>query len=230
MRKESGRYTIVLSSEKAPEVEGTSDLDWRHWEDESYGFIRRALVKASVRSASAIALVLSYPLIRFILELEKTSSCRDLAQELRALIPEIPEGFLHYKQRPIFVEGRRVPKWWVPLYETLPAVHVGEGLEDVAPEEPPESEDDRRRDSALSTSVTWPTFFRYLRKWGDATMPKCPHCESEDTAKYLVGIVSASLAIAAATRKVKLLANGPAPGSHICRACGKSFGKFVVGD
>ena len=58
----------------------------------------------------------------------------------------------------------------------------------------------------------------------NAELPACPHCGSSDTARVNVGMTPRTLAIAAATTKLKLLSNGPGPGRHACNACGGFFG------
>lgn len=58
----------------------------------------------------------------------------------------------------------------------------------------------------------------------NAEIPACPHCGSSDTARVNVGMTPRTLAIAAATTKLKLLLNGPVPGRHACNACEGFFG------
>jgi len=56
-----------------------------------------------------------------------------------------------------------------------------------------------------------------------ATLPVCPCCGSEDTADAQCGIIGRTINIAAATTKLKLIANGPKPGKHFCNACNRFF-------
>jgi len=56
-----------------------------------------------------------------------------------------------------------------------------------------------------------------------ATLPVCPRCGSEDTAYVQCGIIGRTTNIAAATTKLKLIANGPKPGKHFCNACNRFF-------
>ncbi len=57
----------------------------------------------------------------------------------------------------------------------------------------------------------------------NATLPPCPQCGSTDTAVTRCGVVGRSIAIAAATSKIKLLANRPPPGRCCCNICGGFF-------
>ena len=54
-------------------------------------------------------------------------------------------------------------------------------------------------------------------------MPVCPHCASGETAKVSVGIVGMSIHIAAQTKKIRLIPNGPRPGDFFCWACQTYF-------
>jgi hypothetical protein len=53
-------------------------------------------------------------------------------------------------------------------------------------------------------------------------LPSCPSCHSSDTASVQVGIVGRSIELAAATTKVKLVANNP-PERMFCNACNTYF-------
>jgi hypothetical protein len=57
-----------------------------------------------------------------------------------------------------------------------------------------------------------------------AQLPACPHCDSRDTAKVQCGIVGRTINIAAATTKLKLIANGPTPAEYFCNSCDEFFG------
>jgi len=54
-------------------------------------------------------------------------------------------------------------------------------------------------------------------------MPPCPLCASDETAEVSVGIVGRSIHIAAQTKKIRLIPNGPRPGDYFCRGCQTYF-------
>ena len=56
-------------------------------------------------------------------------------------------------------------------------------------------------------------------------LPKCPECESANTAEVQCGIIGRTMNLAAATTKLRLVANGPKPGRYFCNVCSKFFGK-----
>lgn len=55
-------------------------------------------------------------------------------------------------------------------------------------------------------------------------LPRCSHCASEDTARVAGGLIGRTIAMAAATTRFKLFANGPKPGAFFCNSCGGYFG------
>lgn len=63
-----------------------------------------------------------------------------------------------------------------------------------------------------------------ISRFEEATLPACSHCGSTDTAKVQCGIIGRTISIAAATTRIKLLANGPVPGEYFCNTCNKFCG------
>jgi hypothetical protein len=62
-----------------------------------------------------------------------------------------------------------------------------------------------------------------ILRFRNAELPACPRCGSEDTASVQCGIIGRTIYIAAATRKVRLIANPPKPGRFFCNACKEYF-------
>ncbi len=58
-----------------------------------------------------------------------------------------------------------------------------------------------------------------IRRFEEATLPACSHCGSGNTADVQCGIIGRTIYIAAATTKVKLIANGPKAGKYFCNTC-----------
>jgi len=56
-----------------------------------------------------------------------------------------------------------------------------------------------------------------------ATRPACPRCGAGDIADVGAGVIGRTIALAAATTKFKLIANGPRRGKYFCNACSKFF-------
>ncbi|HYM44262.1 MAG TPA: hypothetical protein VET46_16000 [Steroidobacteraceae bacterium] len=56
----------------------------------------------------------------------------------------------------------------------------------------------------------------------DTRLPRCPHCESADTAHVIVGAIGRTIGIATATSKVALVPNDKA-GAYRCNACHRFF-------
>ena len=65
-----------------------------------------------------------------------------------------------------------------------------------------------------------------IRQFESAILPPCPACRSENTAVVSCGAIGRSIAIAAATSKFRLLANGPAPGKYYCLTCKGFFNEI----
>ena len=64
-----------------------------------------------------------------------------------------------------------------------------------------------------------------IMRFENADLPPCPHCQSANTADVQVGLVGRTMAIAGATTKFHLLANGPKPGRYYCNDCKQYFGE-----
>jgi hypothetical protein len=62
-----------------------------------------------------------------------------------------------------------------------------------------------------------------IRRFERAILPECPHCGSFNTADVQIGIIGRTIHIAAATKKFKLIVNGPKPGEFYCNACKQFF-------
>jgi hypothetical protein len=70
----------------------------------------------------------------------------------------------------------------------------------------------------------YPGIGQNIRHYDETVLPACLQCGSEDTATVSCGIIGRSIHVAAATTKIKLLANGPKPGQYFCHACQAFFG------
>lgn len=66
---------------------------------------------------------------------------------------------------------------------------------------------------------TYPGIGESIRRFEASELPNCPHCNSRDTATVICGIVGRTINIAAASTKVKVIPNGPAPGNLYCNSC-----------
>lgn len=71
---------------------------------------------------------------------------------------------------------------------------------------------------------SYPGIGGQMRAFDEETLPACSHCGSTDTARVQVGITGRTMGLAAATRKFKLIPNGPKPGKYFCNACEQFFG------
>ena len=80
-------------------------------------------------------------------------------------------------------------------------------------------EEDKIRDSEIG----YPGISSEIRHYEEAKLPSCFHCGSNETARVSIGLVGRSMTIAGRTKKMKLLANGPKPGTYFCRACDKYY-------
>jgi hypothetical protein len=70
----------------------------------------------------------------------------------------------------------------------------------------------------------YPGIGQNIRHYEAAVLPACTPCGSEETATVSCGLIGRSINVAAATTKIKLLANGPRPGQYFCHACEAFFG------
>ena len=64
-----------------------------------------------------------------------------------------------------------------------------------------------------------------ILRFEKAELPRCLHCGSTNTADVRCGVIGRTIYIAAATSKVKLIANGPKPGNYWCNSCEAFFDK-----
>lgn len=82
----------------------------------------------------------------------------------------------------------------------------------------------KRADPKPDIEETYPGITEQIRGFDEATLPACPHCGSNRTAKVQVGFVPRLANIAAATAKVKIVLNmQDKGGNYYCRACEKFF-------
>jgi len=68
----------------------------------------------------------------------------------------------------------------------------------------------------------YPGLRKTIYSWDAMDLPPCPLCGSANTAKVSAGLVGRSLHLAAATTKIRLLANGY-PADCYCNQCGRYF-------
>jgi hypothetical protein len=73
----------------------------------------------------------------------------------------------------------------------------------------------------LETERQYPGFKKTLDYYESLPIPACPRCGSDDCARVTVGVIGRTMALAAATTKVRLVPNGE-PGFHCC-ACEHFF-------
>lgn len=71
----------------------------------------------------------------------------------------------------------------------------------------------------------YPGIQRTIHYFEKATLPRCPRCQSHNTADVQVGVIGRTILIAGATSKFKLIPNGPKPGRYFCNACSSYFGE-----
>lgn len=62
-----------------------------------------------------------------------------------------------------------------------------------------------------------------IRSFEGMALPACPRCRSTDTASVNCGVIGRTIALAGATTKFRLIANGPKPGSYFCNVCEMFF-------
>ena len=75
------------------------------------------------------------------------------------------------------------------------------------------------------TEALYPGILEQIMRFENATLPECPHCDSENTADVQIGIIGRTTQIAAATTKFTLIPNGPRPGRYYCQNCKQFFGE-----
>jgi hypothetical protein len=77
-----------------------------------------------------------------------------------------------------------------------------------------------------AAEARYPGFKATLDHYETQALPPCPACGSTETAKTSTGLVGYSMALAAATTKIKLIPNGPSADFY-CNACDKFFDASV---
>jgi N-formylglutamate deformylase len=82
---------------------------------------------------------------------------------------------------------------------------------------------DKNPNDIANLESRYPGITETIRAFQAAELPPCPACGSVDTAKVICGVIGRTMRIVGATRKPKLIANGPAPGAHFCHACDAFF-------
>jgi hypothetical protein len=81
--------------------------------------------------------------------------------------------------------------------------------------------DDKSKDEIESQ---YPGIRASIHKFENANLPACTHYGSENSAVVQIGIMGRTILLAGATSKIKLIINGPKPGTYFCDACKKFFG------
>mgnify|MGYP001943572677 CR=1 FL=1 len=71
--------------------------------------------------------------------------------------------------------------------------------------------------------VDYPGITQSILKFDESPLPHCPSCRSENTAHVKIGCIGRTMAIAAATTKVKLIPNNTTPSNHYCNSCTTFF-------
>ena len=77
-------------------------------------------------------------------------------------------------------------------------------------------------ESLREAEAMYPGFRKNLDYYEALDLPPCPTCNSTNTAKVSAGLVGRSIALAAATTKIKLVPNGH-PADFHCGDCSRFF-------
>ena len=80
------------------------------------------------------------------------------------------------------------------------------------------------KETLNSLEEKYPGIIASIRRFEAAELPACSLCGSEDTADVQCGVIGRTINIAAATSKIKLIANGPKEGEYFCNTCDRFFG------
>ena len=72
-------------------------------------------------------------------------------------------------------------------------------------------------------NAAYPGIKQQIHYFETTPLPGCPHCQSADTASVQAGIIPRTVFIASSTPRLKLIPNGPLPGSYFCNACERYF-------
>lgn len=75
-----------------------------------------------------------------------------------------------------------------------------------------------------AAEVAYPGLTEHIEALESLTLPGCPKCGSEESARAACGIVGRSITLAAATTKIRLVSTGPPPAKFYCNACAQFFG------
>jgi hypothetical protein len=70
----------------------------------------------------------------------------------------------------------------------------------------------------------YPGIRESIDRYKNSDLPVCKHCGSKNTAVVQIGIMGRTILLAGSTSKIKLLINGPKPGTYFCNDCKKFFG------
>jgi len=70
----------------------------------------------------------------------------------------------------------------------------------------------------------YPGIRRMVADFESLALPPCEHCGSKDTSAVQAGMLGRMIALAAATSKIHLTANGLEEGSLHCNDCRRYFG------
>jgi predicted RNA-binding Zn-ribbon protein involved in translation (DUF1610 family) len=77
-----------------------------------------------------------------------------------------------------------------------------------------------------AAEARYPGFRATLAHYETQARPSCPTCGSAETASVSTGIIGRTMALAAATTKIKLVPNSQ-PANFYCGACDKFFDASV---
>ena len=77
---------------------------------------------------------------------------------------------------------------------------------------------------AMGPKEAYPGVEEQLRRFKEAELPSCPHCDFSDTASVQVGVIGRTMYLAAMTKKFHLVPNMEDKlGKFFCNNCGKYF-------
>lgn len=71
--------------------------------------------------------------------------------------------------------------------------------------------------------AAYPGFQKTLMHYESAALPACTACRSSNTAAVSGGVIGRTIALAAATTKMKLLPNADGTARHFCNDCEQFF-------
>jgi hypothetical protein len=76
----------------------------------------------------------------------------------------------------------------------------------------------------LRLEEMYPGIIPAALRYENASLPRCAHCDSPDTAKVSCGIVGMSINLAGVCTKMHLMPNYNGLGIYFCNDCKKQFG------